>query len=152
MSRVRYACCKHGPFHSMREQPCGFAHCLSDISIPTPLIDARLWRDQTHMRGGHPGIDWFVGQAYSPSQLARVFLYLLNDPVASWPLWAKRLAWYFDYGHREDYVSDGDLGWSDDALQYFGINVSYEHRFAPHEFPFATALDPNWGMTLEQRM
>ena len=154
MARVRYSCCKHGPFHGMGDRRCGFAHCLSDISIPTSmhLTDARLWRDQTHMCGGHAGIDWFVGQAYSPSQLERVFLYLLNDPVASWPLWAKRLAWYFDYGNREDYVSDGDLGWSDDALQYFGINVSYEHRCAPHRFPFATALDPNWGMTLEERM
>ena len=109
MARVKYACCKHGPGHCIER--CGFAHCLKDLSVPTSMkANDWIWRDQTHIRGGHAGIDWFVGQAYSPLQWERLLLYLGSEPVASMPLWAKRLAWYMEYGNPEDYVSEGDLG------------------------------------------
>ena len=83
MSRGRYACCKHGPSHLMGD--CGFAHCLSDLSIPAG-VNPCLWRDRSHECGGPAGIDWFVGQAYSPSQWERLLLYLDSEPVASMPV------------------------------------------------------------------
>lgn len=150
MPRVKYACCKHGPWHCMER--CGFAHCLKDLSIPTSMkADDRIWRDQTHIRGGHAGIDWFVGQAYSPLQWERLLLYLGSEPVTSMPLWAKRLAWYMEYGNPEDYVSEGDLGWSRDAKMYFDLDVTYEHGMIIHGFPFAPAIDGR-GMMLEERI
>ena len=131
---------------------CGFAHCLEDLSIPTSVkADDRLWRDQTHIRGGHAGIDWFVGQAYSPLQWERILLYLGSEPVTSMPLWAKRLAWYMEYGNPEDYVSEDDLGWSRDAKKYFDLDVTYEHGMIIHGFPFAAAIDGR-GMMLEERI
>ena len=72
--RVSYACCKHGPRHNHAQ--CGFAHCLSDIGMPTDLrMRERLFRDQTRYSSGHPGIDLFVGQSYSPLQMERLLRY-----------------------------------------------------------------------------
>ena len=150
MARVKYACCKHGPGHCIER--CGFAHCLKDLSVPTSMkANDCIWRDQTHIRGGHAGIDWFVGQAYSPLQWERLLLYLGSEPVASMPLWAKRLAWYMEYGNPEDYVSEGDLGWSRDAKKYFDLDVTYEHGMISHSFPFAAAIDGS-GMMLGDRI
>jgi hypothetical protein len=150
MPRVRYACCKHGPCCGFAR--CGFAHCLGDIRVPTSLYgNARVWRDQTRISGGHAGIDFFLGQEYSPLQWERLAMYLAAEPVASLPLWAKRLAWFMDVGNPEDYVYDGDLGWSEDALLYFDIAVAYDGGLHRHRFPFVTAVDRR-GMTLEERM
>ena len=87
----------------MGDEQCGFAHCLHDIGMPAPnvLQDRRFWRDQTQVRKGHAGIDWFVGQAYSPLQWERMLLYFASEPVASLPVWAKRLAWCMENGHPE---------------------------------------------------
>ena len=64
---------------------------------------------------------YIVGQAYYPLLhypllhcvvVGQAILVLEQQPVASRPLWAKRLAWYMDYGVREECVPDGDLGWA----------------------------------------
>ena len=47
------------------------------------------------------GIDLFVGQAYSPLQWERLLVYLDSESVALLPPWAKRLAWYLEYGNPE---------------------------------------------------
>ena len=149
MPRCQYACCKHGPSHRMGG--CGFAHRLSDLSIPTGM-NPRVWRDRSHERGGPAGIDWFVGQAYSPSQWERLLLYLGTESVASMPPWAKRLAWFMDLGDLDDYVCDGDFGWVAEALLYFNIEVTYGHGYVKHSFPFYPAEDRRSGMSLEDRM
>ena len=149
MPRVKYACCKHGPDHSPMR--CGFAHCLGDIGIPTSMLtEPRIWQDQTHTHRGHPGIDWFVGQTYTPLQLERLLWYLASEPLSCMPLWAKRLAWYLDYGNREDYVFEGDLGWSEDAKEYFNLDVTYD-TVITHKFPFAPCIDGS-GRTFYERI
>ena len=130
---------------------CGFAHRLRDLIIPT-AVNPRVWRDRSHERGGPAGIDWFVGQAYSPSQWERVLLYLDSEPVSSMPPWAKRLAWYIGYGDLDEYVCDGDLGWAADARLYFDIGVTYGRDFVRHRFPFVLAEDRRLGMSLQERM
>ena len=115
-------------------------------------MPSRVWRDRSHERGGPAGIDWFVGQAYSLSQWERLLLYLDSEPVASMPPWAKRLAWYIDYGDLDDYVCDGDLGWAADARLYFDIGITYGHDYVRHRFPFDLAEDRRSGMSLEHRM
>ena len=123
MSHCKYACCKHGPSH--RFGICGFAHRLSELRIAA-RVHPCVWRDLSHERGGPAGIDWFVGQAYSPSQWERLLLYLDSEPVASMPPWAKRLSWYMDHGGLDDYVMDADFQWADEARLYFDIEVTYE--------------------------
>ena len=149
MSRCKYACCKHGPSH--RTGGCGFAHRLGDLSIPAG-VNPCLWRDRSHERGGPAGIDWFVGQAYSPSQWERLLLYLDREPVGSMPLWARRLSWFMDHGEPDEYVCDVDFQWAGEARLYFDIAVTYEpNRFRPR-FPFDLAEDRRSGMSLDDRM
>ena len=151
MSCGKYACCKHGPSHRSRSGFCGFAHRFSELCIPTTTRSC-VWRDRSHEPRGPAGIDWFVGQAYSPSQWERLLLYLDSEPVASMPPWAKRLAWYMDHGDLDEYVCDGDLGWAADARLYFDIGITYGHDYVRHRFPFDLAEDRRSGMSLEHRM
>lgn len=152
MSRAKYACCKHGPSH--RGAGCGFAHNLSELSIPAGTTPC-LWRDRSHERGGPAGIDWFLGQAYSSSQWERILLYLGSEPISSMPPWAKRLAWFMRLGDLDDYVCDGDFGWAADVQQYLDIEVTYGRSrmgFRPC-LPFDLAHDRiSSGMTLDGRM
>ena len=130
---------------------CGFAHRLSDLSIPAG-VNPCLWRDRSHERGGPAGIDWFVGQAYSPSQWERLLLYLDSEPIASMPPWARRLSWYMDHGELDDYVCDGDFQWAGEARLYFDIAVTYEPDRVRPRFPFDLAEDRRSGMSLDDRM
>ena len=147
MPRVRYALCKHGPEH---RRACGFAHQLGEVGIPRSG-NRLLWRDQLPASQGHSGIDYFMGQQYSAAQWARVLQFLGSEPVSQWPMWAKRLAWFLEFGSRQSFVCDGDLGWSVDARTHFGLEVEYSGIFSSNEYPFATAVDSQ-GMTLEARL
>ena len=150
MSLGTYACCKHGPRHPMGG--CGFAHRLSEVSIPAGAMRS-LWRDRSYARGGPSGIDWFLGQDYSPVQWERLLLYLGSEPISSMPPWAKRLAWYMGLGDLDDYVCDEDFGWSADVQQYLGTEVTYGHPRHRPRFPFDLAHDRiSSGMSLDDRM
>ena len=134
---------------------CGFAHCLSDLSIPAESLEwySCLWRDRSRERGGPAGIDWFVGQAYSPPQWERLLLYLDSEPVASMPPWARRLSWYMDHGEPDEYVMDGDFQWAAEARLYLDIAVTYEPDRVLPCFPFDLAEDRRGeGMSLDERM
>ena len=145
--RVRYALCKHGPEH---RRACDFAHRLGEVGIPRSR-NRLLWRDQLPASQGHSGIDYFMGQQYSPAQWARVLQFLGSEPASQWPMWAKRLAWFLEYGSPQSFVCDGDLGWSVDASTHFGMDVEYSGVFSSTEYPFVTAVDPR-GLTLEERL
>ena len=147
MPRVRYALCKHGPRH---KRVCGFAHQLAEVAIPRKA-NRILWQDQLPAAQGHAGIDYFMGQQYSASQWERVLQYLGSEDLSQWPMWAKRLAWFLDFGSRVSFVCDGDLGWSADARTHFGVEVEYGGTFFSNEYPFATAVDSQ-GATLEARL
>ena len=125
MPRVRYALCKHGPRH---KRVCGFAHQLAEVAIPRKA-NRILWQDQLPAAQGHAGIDYFMGQQYSAGQWERVLQYLGSEDVSQWPMWAKRLAWFLDFGSRVSFVCDGDLGWSADARTHFGVEVEYGGTF-----------------------
>ena len=147
LPRVRYALCKHGPEH---RRACDFAHQLGEVGIPRSR-NRLLWQDQLPASRGHSGIDYFMGQQYSPAQWARVLQFLGSEPASQWPMWAKRLAWFLEYGSPQSFVCDGDLGWSVDARTHFGLEVEYSGVFSSNKYPFATAVDPQ-GMTLEERL
>ena len=135
----------------MRGCGCGFAHRLGDLSIPAG-VNPCLWRDRSHERGGPAGIDWFVGQAYSPSQWERLLLYLDREPVASMPSWARRLSWFMDHGEPDEYVCDVDFQWAGEARLYFDIAVTYEPDRVRPSVPFDLAEDRRSGMSLDDRM
>ena len=147
LPRIRYALCKHGPGH---RRACGFAHQLGEVGIPRSP-NRLLWIDELPASQGHSGIDYFMGQQYSPAQWARVLQFLGSEPVSQWPMWAKRLAWFLEYGSPQSFVCDGDLGWSLDARTHFGLEVEYSGVFSSNKYPFATAVDPR-GMTMEERL
>ena len=150
MLPLKYACCKHGPGH--RVDRCGFAHRLSELSIPTRPQPC-VWRDKSHERKGHAGIDWFLGQAYSSSQWQRLLLYLQQESVPCMPAWARRLSWFMDLGDLDDGVCDGDFGWAEELHEYLGIRVTYEHGRARPRFPFDLQEDRRApSMSLDDRM
>ena len=108
MSRVRYALCKHGPSHKMRD--CGYAHSLSELQFPM-RISHKQWHCYAHVRQGQSGIDRFVGQLYSTQQLERICVYLLNEPLESLPSWARMLCWFMQLYSDEYFIADYDFGW-----------------------------------------
>ena len=143
--RVKYACCKHGPDHIGRMPTCGYAHTLAEVALPE-RIDPRQWLDTVHEPGGHAGIDWFVGQAYSPAQMQRMMTMLANELPERWPSWARMLAWFLELMPASRFVSDGIFS---------GSRVSEFVAMVPSDEvlrrPFALALDGD-GRTLEERI
>ena len=88
---------------------CGFCHDLHELDLPV-RTHRYLWVDTTSIRGGHAGIDVFLGQEYAPCQLERILVYVANESTpAALPPWARILAWY-----PEDYfLYDADFGFHD---------------------------------------
>lgn len=149
------ACCKHGPGH--RRGDCGYAHLLSEVDMPGAGMNPKMWVDRSHVRKGPAGIDWFFGQEYAPLQMERIVSLLMNEREDVWPMWARRVAWFYRLRPVDLFVSDGDFGLIDEfrrvSPEVLRIDSSSEDflRVEESAFPFVLALDSD-GLTLSDRM
>jgi hypothetical protein len=102
---IKYACCKHGHEHSV---PCGYAHKLNEVGLPIS-IPWRMWECKSHEPRGHPGIDFFLGQSFTPQQYDRAIQMLHYEGLDRIPLWARMFAYFQGRGLANEYVLDGDF-------------------------------------------
>jgi hypothetical protein len=103
-----------------------------------------MWKDCSHIRQGHSGIDVFIGQDLGPTQLDRIIACIANEGLLSAPPWVRMLAWFLEYGCVSDYALDGD----------FGLDQQLDSVFPHHAvggFPFKLSQDKQ-GLNLLQRM
>ena len=99
---AKYALCKHGP-HCRRKQQsaCGFAHRISELSLPQQVFPNRFV-DESDVRAGRAGIDVWFGQTYNLAQHSRILLYIEHEEPP-FPDWVRMYLWF--YGKEKDYHS-----------------------------------------------
>ena len=106
----KYAMCKYGPLH--RFERCTYCHCLDECVLPLE-IPSCLWTDESDVPAGSAGIDFFVGQHYTSSQMQRIRLYISNVAKDLLPMWARMAAWFFKIYPEHAFVYDGVFSWDD---------------------------------------
>ena len=93
----RIVLCKHGKtcMYRLRGE-CGFAHALAELLPPREVVYSYkgVWSD---------GVDRFVGQHLSQSQINRIQSYCGAERVHDRPVWAKCLAWFFGKKGAKEY-------------------------------------------------
>ena len=122
MSKVRYACCKHGPGHLRIRPRCGYGHRLNELRVPES-ISPRMWKDRTREPHGHAGIDWFFGQPYSPEQMERIVTLMANEDPDVWPCWVRMLASFLELMPARRFVSDDNFDWQENIRRILGSNM-----------------------------
>ena len=107
---LRYSLCKHGPCcKRYRDDRCGFAHSLREISIPAGSSKYGRWVDESHIRGRPAGIDFFLGQKYTIPQHERVLMYAVHCKTEL-PDWVNMYLWFV--GHPLNQLTDSiDFNW-----------------------------------------
>ena len=151
----KYAVCKHGPSH---ECMCGFAHKLADVGMPHNYIE-RMRICKAHYRGGHPGIDLYLGQLYAPMQYDRIISMIFAEQFDRIPNCFRQFTWFEGLGSANENVLDCDFG-------FYALLESLPQKVfkAPWSrilqlevergtcmYPFALAVDKN-GYTFGRRM
>lgn len=147
MLNCKYACCRHGPAHLAKMPGCGYAHKLSEVALPE-RIRPQLFKDTTRREKGHAGIDFFVGQQYTPEQLERILTLITNEERASWPVWVRRLVWFLGLRSVGSFAKEGMFEWTTDRdLLAVVLGLPSMTR----GYPFEEGLDA-YGLTLDQRI